>query len=355
MKRIASLTCVLVVALALIWVIPVFSQEVLYEEHFTDGHTQLEWHPTYGPSGFMTDTMQVRADSTTPEGDGWIGVVARSDSTPVGIAYAGDYVSLTDYSIEAWVYTEVWDDPQGLREGLVIRMLPRHGNSGLGSKFFSFVARFDKSHQILRLSYHEEMLPQILKVWSGDEIPGGAPTESGWHRMKLKAVGDSIWAYWDGVVLSGCPIDLTQELPGHNRYRGYFGFYIFRMWMSDDVEIRMDDVIVRKEEREGIEEIKGEGELPKTIALHQNYPNPFNSTTLISYQLSAVSGPVTLQVYNILGQEVKTLVDAHQRPDFYTVHWDGRDNQGNEVPSGIYLYRLKAKGYSTTRPMVLLR
>ena len=107
--------------------------------------------------------------------------------------------------------------------------------------------------------------------------------------------------------------------------------------------------------------IKGgtdQGELPKAAYLYQNYPNPFNSTTLIRYHLSADRGrptAVILKVYNILGQEVKTLVDAHQRPDFYTVHWDGRDNQGNEVPSGIYLYRLKAEGYSATRPMMLLR
>ncbi len=353
MKRIALLICFLVVALAVIWIIPVFSQEVLYQEHFTGGQTQLEWHPTYGPTGFMTDTMQVIADSTTPEGDGWIGVVARSDSTPVGIAYAGDYDSLTDYSIEAWVYTEVWDDPEGLREGLVIRMFPRHGNWGLDSKFYSFVVRFDKSHQILKLSYHEEMLPQILKVWSGDEIPGGIPDSSSWHRMKLKAVGDSIWAYWDGVMLEGCPILLTQ-----NRNMGYFGFYIFRMWMTDDVEIRVDDIIVRKEEREGIEEIKGGRGLPKTICLHQNYPNPFNSTTLIRYHLSAVRGrptAVTLKIYNVLGQEVKTLIDAYQNPGFYTVYWDGKDSQGNEVPSGIYLYRLEAKGYRAARPMVLLR
>ena len=347
MKHMALLACLLVAALSALWTIPGFSQEVLYEEHFTDGQTQLEWHPTYGPEGFMTDTMQVRADSTTPEGDEWIGVVARSDSTPVGIAYAGE-PTLSDYSMEAWVYAEVWDDPEGLRQGLVMRMIPLPGNWGLNSKFYSFVARFDASYQMLKLSYHEEMLPTVLRTWTGDELPGGVPTQSSWHRMKLKAVGDSIWAYWDGVMLDGCPIELTQ-----NRNMGYFGFYTFRMWMSDDVEIRVDNIMVRRESPTGIEEITEVGELPKAISLHQNYPNPFNANTEIRYDLPADCW-VKLEVYNVLGQKVTTLVDQHQKAGYYRVPWQA------EVTSGVYFYRIHAGlagrgGYTATRKMILLR
>ncbi len=106
--------------------------------------------------------------------------------------------------------------------------------------------------------------------------------------------------------------------------------------------------------------------IPHSLSLSQNYPNPFNSTTAISYavpstgQLSVVSqSHITLRVYNIAGQLVRTLVDEGQGPGVYSVSWDGRDVQGHEVGSGVYFYRLKVEGdglkVSETRRMILLR
>ncbi len=94
---------------------------------------------------------------------------------------------------------------------------------------------------------------------------------------------------------------------------------------------------------------------PKLFALGQNYPNPFNSATVIPYhlpspvvsgQLSADGGrpsAVTLRVYNILGQMVRTLVDGPREPGEHRVVWDGRDDRGKEVSSGIYLCLLRAE------------
>ncbi|MFQ6092080.1 MAG: choice-of-anchor D domain-containing protein [bacterium] len=104
---------------------------------------------------------------------------------------------------------------------------------------------------------------------------------------------------------------------------------------------------------------------PPTYSLSQNYPNPFNPATTIHYALPDArrkrqdarqeSFFVFLKIYNLLGQEVKTLVDEEQEPGYYTVTWDGRDSSGREVPSGIYFYRLKAGNYSSTKRMVLLK
>jgi len=98
--------------------------------------------------------------------------------------------------------------------------------------------------------------------------------------------------------------------------------------------------------------------IPAVFSLAQNYPNPFNATTLIRYALPAVSGQqsaVSLKIYNIAGQEVRTLVDEEQAPGYYSVSWDGRDGLGKEVSSGIYFYRLKAGSYTEIRKMVLLK
>ncbi len=100
------------------------------------------------------------------------------------------------------------------------------------------------------------------------------------------------------------------------------------------------------------------GRVPGPFLLSQNYPNPFNSTTLIRYYLPAVGGQqprVSLKIYNILGQPVRTLVEMEQAPGAYSVVWDGRDTTGKGVSSGIYIYKLQAGGVVETRKMILLR
>ena len=93
--------------------------------------------------------------------------------------------------------------------------------------------------------------------------------------------------------------------------------------------------------------------LPSEVALGQNYPNPFNPSTLIPYQLSA-SSPVRLEVFNVLGQRVATLVDGQQGAGAYVARWDGTDAAGRAAASGVYFYRLTVDGAHWTGKMVLL-
>ena len=86
----------------------------------------------------------------------------------------------------------------------------------------------------------------------------------------------------------------------------------------------------------------------------QNYPNPFNPTTEINYGL-AENTHVTLRIYNIKGQLVKTLVDEDKSSGYYKTYWDGVDESGKEVASSIYFYRIQAGDFSLTRKMVLLK
>ena len=94
--------------------------------------------------------------------------------------------------------------------------------------------------------------------------------------------------------------------------------------------------------------------IPRRLALHGNYPNPFNPATEIAFDLPA-SGRVDLAVYNILGQQVRTLVDAPLAPGEYRVEWDGRNEAGMEASSGVYLYRLHFNRQVLTRKMTLIR
>lgn len=93
----------------------------------------------------------------------------------------------------------------------------------------------------------------------------------------------------------------------------------------------------------------------KEYNLFQNYPNPFNPETVISYQLPA-AGRVELKVYDLLGREIVTLVDKEQNPGKYEVNFSaGSLGNGSDLPSGIYLFRLKTNSYVMTRKMMLLK
>ena len=102
-----------------------------------------------------------------------------------------------------------------------------------------------------------------------------------------------------------------------------------------------------------LEELEEVSALPERFLLGQNYPNPFNPSTIIPYQLPA-STHVRLEVFNLLGQRVATLVDEVQSAGFHTARWDATDAAGRAVASGVYLYRLRSEGASSTRRMVVL-
>lgn len=101
---------------------------------------------------------------------------------------------------------------------------------------------------------------------------------------------------------------------------------------------------------------EGVAVVPSDFALHQNYPNPFNPSTTISFEITGSSAQrVRLAIYNALGQEVKILIDENLLPGTHQATWDGRNDHGHRVASGVYLYRLSGSDHSETRKMLLLK
>lgn len=100
--------------------------------------------------------------------------------------------------------------------------------------------------------------------------------------------------------------------------------------------------------------------LPEEFALHQNYPNPFNPTTEIKFDLSDPA-QVNLTIFSIAGQKIRTLVDAPRLAGYHSILWDGKDELGNDVASGVYLYRISVAANKTgsstvvSKRMTLLR
>ncbi|MBN2088262.1 T9SS type A sorting domain-containing protein, partial [candidate division KSB1 bacterium] len=94
--------------------------------------------------------------------------------------------------------------------------------------------------------------------------------------------------------------------------------------------------------------------IPEAFVLSQNYPNPFNPTTEIVYALPK-DVTVSLTIYNTLGHKIATLVNEKQAAGTYRTMWDGRDEFGKNVATGIYFYHLQAGDFSTTMKMLLVK
>lgn len=130
-------------------------------------------------------------------------------------------------------------------------------------------------------------------------------------------------------------------------------------WWYNNPSFPPGRVYVYKNPYTGVEE--EESQLPHSFVLGQNYPNPFNPSTIIPFSLkvqgSMFKGPLrtTLKIYNVRGQLVRTLVDEEKTAEEYQVIWDGKDNSGKEVTSGVYFYQLKAGDFSDSKKLLLIK
>jgi len=113
---------------------------------------------------------------------------------------------------------------------------------------------------------------------------------------------------------------------------------------------------------EGLQVTSVEGsplsDIPKDFSLEQNYPNPFNPSTTIQYSIprtETASVRVVIDLYNTSGQKIRSLVDVEQQPGRYSVVWDGRDDWGQVVGSGVYFYRIRAGEFMRTRKLTFLK
>lgn len=123
----------------------------------------------------------------------------------------------------------------------------------------------------------------------------------------------------------------------------------FRIYTTVKLEKPGDDILVN------VEDYYDSGEFsPIDFSLEQNFPNPFNPSTVIRYSLPK-EGFVTLKIYDILGNEVKTLVNGFQYPSTHSIIWDGDNNTGSKVSSGVYFYSLQYDNKIITKKMMLIK
>ncbi len=125
--------------------------------------------------------------------------------------------------------------------------------------------------------------------------------------------------------------------------------------IGDSSHILIGDVVLPGEEVDFVLELK---ELPKKLGISQNFPNPFNDFTDITFTIpdSWLNGAeVDLSIYNLLGQKVRTLFRGRRLYGDFNVRWDGRNSQGIPVASGVYLYRISARGQQIVKRMIAIK
>lgn len=129
---------------------------------------------------------------------------------------------------------------------------------------------------------------------------------------------------------------------------------LFSLQSSDNVTLVSQSLVNSHHQEVTLKYDSRSAILPETFSLGQNYPNPFNPETMIDFALPQAA-QVTLFVYNVLGEQVRVLKDEHLPAGQYQVRFDGRDDSGATLASGVYFYRLRAGTFEETRKMVLLK
>jgi hypothetical protein len=97
------------------------------------------------------------------------------------------------------------------------------------------------------------------------------------------------------------------------------------------------------------------GSMPSAFALLQNVPNPFNPTTTIGFEVPTGGARVTIRIYDVAGRLVRTVVNEYRAAGRHRVPWDGRNQHGARVATGVYFYRMEAGSFAQTRKMLLLK
>jgi len=137
---------------------------------------------------------------------------------------------------------------------------------------------------------------------------------------------DTTWDDRNGSAVYGLANGVSEITPGF--HRGFIG-----------IGVGVDGEVINT---------------PQAFSLNQNYPNPFNPETNIEFNLPSEQN-VTLMVFNLLGQQVRTLVNGTMGAGTHSVIWDGRNDDGVNVPSGIYFYKMITPEFSQTNKMALIR
>jgi len=281
-------------------------------------------------SGTSTDYATIRY---YPNGDtAW---VRRYNGPANGSDYA-DAIALDDFS---FVYVTGYSDSTETYQDYATIKYDSSGNQVWVRRYDYGVSGTDQAHDMA--------IDGSSSVYVTGVSGSGGAAGLDYATIKYYSNGDTAWVMrYNGP---GNGSDYAQAVAVDDSGNVYVTGYSTGSGTGDDF-----CTIKYIQGASGVKDETGGRERPSEFDLSQNYPNPFNPTTKIEFTL-AKSGFVTLQIYDMLGRKVRTLVSEELSSGYKSVIWDGRNDDGKDVASGVYFYQLKVGDFSEPKKMLLLK
>ena len=239
-----------------------------------------------------------------------------------------------EYDGEDWLG---WDTP--IRP--MVLKLDRWGNIWLGGDGGIYRLQKDDTVSWIRLpspyytdfKVSEMAIDSLGNIWCPTKYDEGIMMYNGkvWHMFDEHNTGSPILTYISNVAVDS----------------------LGNIWVGSRWGLSKLPLAVIAEVMTSVRETS-EGKIPEGYALYSSYPNPFNTVTNILFCLN-VSSYVRLEVYDLTGRKVRTLLEGKMDTGVHKVFWDGRDDDGSELASGVYLVRMDAGGFNKVRKVVLVR
>jgi len=273
-----------------------------------DSHTIVEWDT---PLGALSDTADVFW--THDEGATWAPIATAIPDTG-GVQWDVPHVHYDSCRVMVRIYRSGEVVGMGMSEGVFSI------NGSVATALHSAAATVERGAAVLRWKTNEESSTSGFRVYRSDREDG-----------RFDAIGEDLIA----ARGAGSSYEFRDDTIVPNR------LYYYRL-----VEVEEGGSIVVL--------WSGSAMLKLVFALEQNYPNPFNPVTTITFSIPEPA-QVRLAVYDVAGRLVRTLVDEKRRANYYRIQWDGTDNHGQRVASGVYFYKIVAGTRSLTRKMLLLK
>jgi hypothetical protein len=291
-----------------------------------------------GQGAMITNTGNGTLNWTAAEATSWLSLSSASGTAPSGFTVNTDITGLAPGSYVGDVTVTAagaFNSPQVLK---VILNINNPVDIKLTPDSLSFYARKGE------LNPPSKDVSITNAIASGVEFNWGAIETSPWLSLSA-TTGTSPATVSFSVDITDLSVGTYNTLVEIKQVS-----VTTSMGVTDDI----DTVYVKLLVDQPTDVEDDQGAVPKSYSLEQNYPNPFNPETVIEYNLPA-SGHVTLTVFNVVGQKVVDVVNGYQSAGNKQAVWNGRDQNGREVQSGVYFYRLTADNFTMTRKMMLLK
>ena len=178
---------------------------------------------------------------------------------------------------------------------------------------------------------------------------------NGTWDIRLSGKGEPGPVYFSGNILTMIPDGMSVAILDVQSRTVYNQFLLTGLTIQEKINSAYDLKLIIGDEsyvQSTVQEVLTN--IPEEFSLGQNYPNPFNPTTKIDFAL-ARTGNVNILIYNLMGQQVKTLVSESLDYGYHIITWNGLDDFGRQVPSGVYFSELRAKGFRQSKKMLLLK